>query len=114
MLSNVSLIICEVPLKEDMAFGLLRSKFTLSEVGGAEQRCILRGNTERQALVRSLHFLTVYSNLASDENGEQINYHNSLFLQLTLCAKLSVKPGKIGTAECCHPARFGRGERYAE
>ena len=38
-------------------------------------------------------FLTVYSNLASDENKEQINYHNSLFLQLTLCTKLSRQAG---------------------
>lgn len=53
------------------------------------------GETRRdKRLSGRFTFLTVYSNLASDENGEQINYHNSLFLQLTLCSKLSVKAGE--------------------
>jgi len=46
-----------------------------------------------QALVRSLHFLTVYSNLASDENEEQINYHNSLLCKQTVCENKPLSPG---------------------
>ena len=85
-----------------MAFGLLCGKFTSSEVE-EWSRCILRGKQRgEQALIRSLHFLTVYSNLASDENEEQINYHNSFTLQQTLCEDKSFGPGEIGRAEYCH------------
>ena len=38
---------------------------------------------------------------------EQINYHNPLLCNRP-CAKISLGAcGEIGTAECCHTARFG-------